>query len=400
MKFLKFSPGHSLRILIGVGLLGLAAISYIPYLFFTYSTNAVVTGHLVTVTAPIDGVITKAPPPIGTELRKDEVIATIENPIVDQHALNNLETEQRALNERIKALTREKDSLEDLHLELDRNHELYQDYMQTRIGHDIDRAEYRKQELSDSVKQSKNQLGRERTLFSKNYSSQSKLDDAFYTTEKSGKAVAQAQSELDRLLSDLKALESGVYIAQDGQTPFQQKQQMDELTIRMTALDTQIQELSAKLEGVNAHYLSEQNRINQLTKADVSSQGHMVVWRTIVNQGNHVDAKTAVVEMVDCSNVFIEMTLPERYFEKIKPGDEASVTLTGAYNSIQGTVVAVRGRSIHPDNQASFVGVPPVLQAREISIMIAINQSDLGSVEGNFCHVGRTAEVSFKGSFL
>lgn len=396
---MKLSPGQILRVLIGVSLLILVASVYLPHLFFTYSTNAVVTGRLITLTTPIDGVVTQAPPPIGTELRKNDVIAIIENQTIDRHPLNDLETEQRVYEERIQSLKRERDALLSLYQQLDYNDRLYRSFLKTRIEKDIDKAKYREQELNATNKQSDNQLKRQQSLFSNRYTSKSKLDEAFFGNERSVKAVAQAQEELERILADLNALRSGVYVTPDGRTdvPYQQ-QRKDEITIRVTTLDSQIQESTARLDSLSARYVSEEERIHQLTKASIVSQKNTVVWRTIATQGNHIDAKTPVVQLVDCSNVYVDMTIHERYFDKIKPGDKASILLTGSTSPIIGTVIAVRGGALRPDAEDDRAGVTPIRRQREIEIMISFDPEDVKSdVKGDFCNVGRTAEVSFKG---
>lgn len=395
---MKFSPGQILRILIGIAILILIGSVYLPHLFFAYSTNSVVTGRLIILTSPIEGFVTQAPPPMGTELRKGDVIAVIENPTVDLQSLTALETDQRSLDGRLQSLKRERESLTVLYQRLDETDKQYRTYLKSRVEKEIEKAKYHEQELSATLKQNKNQLKREKSLFSQHFTSKSKLDDATFSNERSINAVEQAQMEEERLLNDLNALRSGVFVTPDGRAdvPYHQ-QRKDDITLRLATLDTQMEETTARLDTLNARVIAEQERINQLKKTSLISQKPTVVMRGIATQGSHIDAKTPVVELVDCSSVFVDMTIHERFAGKIRPGDKATISIIGTKKPIIGTVTAVRGGSMRPDAETSLAGVTLIRRQRDIEIMIAFDIADLEREEGDFCYVGRTAEVSFSG---
>ncbi len=392
------SGAQLFRITIGLALVALVASVYVPHLFYTYSTNAVVTARLITLDAPIEGIVTLAPPIVGTELEKGDTIAVIENVTIDKSILDNLATEQKGLTEKIEALKNEKETLLNLTAELEKSNRLYSESRKQRLEYDIERAKYRLDELTDTVKQSDVNLQRKQSLFSKGNAAKSNLDSAFFDKERSLKAAEQAKLELDRLTFELSSLQKDVNVDRDGRldVPYQ-KQRMDEIKIRNSNIDTQLQEASARLENINARYAAEEDRINKLAKQSIVSQGYVVIWRSKVNQGNYTNAKEEVVQVVDCDHILLDVTLHERYFDKIKPGDKVKVKLTGSNQTILGRVNSIRGGSLRPDAETAMAGVTPIRRQREIEVFVDLDPDDIRKIKGKFCGVGLTAEAVFEG---
>ena len=104
---------------------------------------------------------------------------------------------------------------------------------------------------------------------------------------------------------------------------------------------------------------------------------HSVVWRNLVEKGTHVNAKEPIVEIIDCSDVFIDVALQERYFEKVKQGQEVFVTLYGSKKKLKGTVRAVRGGLVDPKSQGMLAGINVIRREREIQVIIAIDEEEL-----------------------
>src|SRR5690606_19487155 len=124
---------------------------YFPYLFFTYSSNAVVSARIITLTTPIDGIVSKAPPMAGTELHQGDVIAEFINTTVDRSTVGQLQVEKTSLEERVESLIKEKESLLKLKTELDESKKNFLASREERINYDIKRSEKRHQELIASV---------------------------------------------------------------------------------------------------------------------------------------------------------------------------------------------------------------------------------------------------------
>lgn len=383
---------------IGLGLLVIVGVIYLPYAFFTYSSHAVVSARIVTLTTPIDGVVSKAPQLPGTELHEGDVIAEFVNTTVDRSTLGELKVEKASLEERLEALNKEKSNLLKMKEQLDESKNVYLNSRAARLELDIERAKKRHEELVDTVTENARLLNRKKHLFEKGNVSVSSLDTTFFTTERATKAAEQAKLELERLVTELEMVRKGVFINQDGRTEVTyQDQRIDEINIRVTEIDSRILEVSTRLKAIKERIKLEEDRLSGLEKREIRAPAFSVVLRSYVMDGTHVDEKTKIVDIIDCTKVYVDMTIHEGYFERIKIGERAKIKLRGSTEFIYGTVTHIRGGAAFAEPEKNLAGVAPIRKPHEMQVLIQIDPEDLYNTASDFCHVGRTGEVSFEG---
>jgi multidrug resistance efflux pump len=195
----------------------------------------------------------------------------------------------------------------------------------------------------------------------------------------------------------LKSLEQGIFINIDGRTdvPYQQ-QRIDDISMRQHDLSSKIQEAEIREAALKKACLLEEARFKKMSEATIKAPFNGVAWRVFGAKGSHVDTTKPILEMVDCSNVFVDTSIHERYFSKIKPGDPATIRLVGDKRTLKGIVQSVRGGSLSESSTAFLAGATQVLRPHEIQVMIKINEADVNAGgPGDFCFMGRTGEVSF-----
>ena len=98
------SWGRFLRLIVGLGLIGLPSWFLIPSLWRVSSSQGVVNGHVIIMTSPIDGIVTLAPPPVMQAVTAGSTLVRIEAAIVDRRRLEELEAEAATLTERVAAV--------------------------------------------------------------------------------------------------------------------------------------------------------------------------------------------------------------------------------------------------------------------------------------------------------
>lgn len=391
-----FTTFQIVRLAFGIGILAIIIVIYFPYLFFTYSSNAVVSARIITLTTPIDGIVSKAPPMAGTELHQGDVIAEFINTTVDRSTVGQLQVEKTSLEERVESLIKEKESLLKLKTELDESKKNFLASREERINYDIKRSEKRHQELIASVNENQRLLTRKKELNKKGVLSTSSLDETFFLADRSTKAADQAKLEMERLIVELNDVKKGIFINQDGRSEVTyQDQRIDEIYIRITDIDSRINEYKARITALNERLRIEKDRLSGLEKSDIRAPEFSVVLRSHVLQGTHIDEKTKVVDIIDCSKVFIDMTIHEGYFEKIKMGERVTVKLRGGLKPIHGKVSSVRGGAVFAEPEKAIAGVVPIRRPHEMQVIIEIDKEDLYESASDFCHVGRSGEVSF-----
>lgn len=394
----RFSTSQIIRLGVGIALFVIVAVIYLPYALFTYSSNAVVSARIVTLTTPIDGIVAQAPPPPGTEVRAGDVIAKFVNTTVDRSTLSELKVEKASLEERIASIKKEKENLILMKAELEESKKIYLASRAERLEYDIQRAKKRHEELLDSVTENSRLLNRKKHLFNKGNVSVSSLDTTFFSTERSSKAAEQAKLDMDRMVSELNFLRKGIFINQDGRSEVvYQDQRADEIRIRVEEIDSRILESETRLKAIEERIKIETSRLAGFESREIKATDFSVILRSYVMEGSHIDEKTKVVDVIDCTKVYVDMTIHEGYFEKIQVGEKVSVKLRGSPKKLKGTVSHVRGGATFAEPEKNLAGVSPIRKPHEMQVLIQIDPEGLYDTASDFCHVGRTGEVSFEG---
>jgi multidrug resistance efflux pump len=390
------SKSQIFRIAIGIGLVIIIIYVYVPRFIFTYSVNAVVSARQFTLTAPIPGVVKEGPPLFGSELHPGETIVVLENPTIDTVKLEELIIEENSNTERVAALQQEMANLKKLKEEISHSKNMYFDSLKERTSLELRKAEQRQRELLATLFETRKQLRRKEHLVKGGYVSQSVYDTSKYDYDRASQAVDQAESEIKNLIAKLDSLNAGVYVNTDGRTdvPYQ-LQRYDEISIREADLESKIREFTIKSESIRASRIVEEKRIAELKKRVVTSPVHGAIWRVFVSEGSFVDINMPIVEMIDCTNVFVNVSLPERLFETIKPGQKARIRLSGSSENIYGEVAYIRGGAVDPKTAGFMVGLTHINRQREMEVLVKIHEDALGSTKGDFCNVGRMGEVTF-----
>ena len=90
--------------------------------------------------------------------------------------------------------------------------------------------------------------------------------------------------------------------------------------------------------------------------------------------------------------MFVVFIVPEVDYDEIYPGREAEVRLLGRSEVFKGKVQAVKGSSavVEKDNLAAK---EPEAKERDARIRVQLLPSALNTDFGNFCQVGRSAQV-------
>ncbi len=393
---MKISPGHIARITFAGVLLLIIGFVYLPHLFYTYSITAIVSAPVISITSPIEGILKDAPPTMGTEIKAGDVVGVVENLRFDRWRLDDMSTEMKGVQEKIDALKQEKEKLELVKVDLLKSFKNYTESLEERLKIDIQRAEEYLRERGDTISESKAEYLRKSKLFKKGVVAENQADTAFFNAERATKSAQQTRLDIERLKAQLKSLQQGIFINTDGRTdvPYQQ-QRIDDITMRQHDINSKIQEAEIREASIKKAVALEEERFKKMSEAVVKAPFNGVTWRVFSAKGAHVDTTKPLVEMVDCSKVFVDASIHERYFHKVKPGDSATIKLVGENRVLKGKVQSVRGGSLSESSTAHLAGATQVLRPHEMQVMISIDEKEVANNVNDFCFMGRTGEVSF-----
>jgi multidrug resistance efflux pump len=101
-----------------------------------------------------------------------------------------------------------------------------------------------------------------------------------------------------------------------------------------------------------------------------------------------------LLEIVDCTHVYVEATARERFFESLQPGRAVRVRLAGSNRDIPGTIRDVVGPGADTTT-ASTVAAIRHSTGTEAQLIVGIDRSAMPPSLGSMCNVGRSATVYF-----
>lgn len=215
--------------------------------------------------------------------------------------------------------------------------------------------------------------------------------------------VSIARAELDRLRGEAAkleveadAVERGIMLDSSAEGAGYARQRLDEVRLTLAELHARLKVMKARADSLSQTKDETETRLAAQHSFAPISAIDGVVWRAAPELGSEVAVGDILIEIVDCDRRFLEVSLSERYFERIRPGDIATVQLKGSSSTLTATVSAVGGSSARLSDTSFAAGRPQDTGgAAQILLDLPPALSDGNQATAGFCNVGRTAEVRF-----
>ncbi|MDQ0561991.1 multidrug resistance efflux pump [Rhizobium mesoamericanum] len=380
------------RISVGLVLLVLAAIVFLPGLTGVTSLDGTVNARFATVNAPIDGAIAEAPSRVGVPVVEGQPLLRIANARVNRETLASLRAEHNAALDRAAALRRERDELIALRQQLAARLEVYKRTTIANLEREVEilRKRVEVSQAQDVVAQV--DLDRRLTLESKGILTKKLVESARAAGAATGGEVEISNMTVEQLEQKLDAVRQGIFIG-DGQNdvPYS-RQREDEVLVRINDLNTRIAENETRAIEVGKQIAEESNRVDSLASATVSASFDGVVWSSNIVNGSNVLLNNELMRVLDCRELFVDILVPEVDYDEIYVGRTAEVRLFGRGDVFKAVVLSVRGSSAIIEKDA-FAANQPVTTARSARIRLSLAPSSLNTDFANFCQVGRSVQV-------
>ena len=111
---MQVSRGRFLRLFLLILVVAIAAILLVPRTVLTVRPNGTVNAKVITISAPIDGLLTRSTPDVGTPVSSGEIIAKIENRLEAQPLLAELDQQVNVARTLVDALSTKRKALIEL----------------------------------------------------------------------------------------------------------------------------------------------------------------------------------------------------------------------------------------------------------------------------------------------
>lgn len=388
------------RILFGAGLMIFAG-----YLFWQRQTRVIsrvgyINAELITIYAPITGTLHLERINVGSVLPKGFLIGSITNErnpqiAIDVENLNSrlrlAQNQLKSVNERLNARQRLADFLTKK--------------TQSQISLDIDffranveRARSELKQAQANLELARKEAQRFTRLAEEGAVSQQRADQALAEMKAASALVASRQAEVERSLSALTATQQGLQLDSARTFSFPQIRLLD-LQQEITDLIQEKRQLEVSVLTLEQELRKAQLQLNLQRSANLESPVNSVVWSVNIRTGElgvPVNTGTAILQLLDCHEIWATALVTERANRKLRLGQPAEVRLLDGSNRIyRGWVRSIRG-GVGRVTAGADVAVPPdELVRNELEVQVTLDDRGEALAGGRFCSVGQSVEVMF-----
>jgi len=350
------------------------------------TADAVVNAPIVTVRATVAGNLTVPTRQLGGRITQGEVLASIQDPVVDRIRLDDLLMEARleeATRVQIEALLSDTQAIRDTlvaRTAIFREERLQE--LRTRLAH----AEARlaildaqgaipdddQQSLLDAVGDGTDRLPGEPRL------------DAL--------VLDHARERVAVLQIALRAAEQNVFLGDGYNDAPNAEQRAIELESEIAALQSRLIEAQERSAAVRERADRERLRVNSLTGGDVSSPVTGLLWEVLQANGVNVQRGDPLLRLVDCQGAVVTGSVTEGVYNALSIGDAAKFRLAGASSVYDATVARLAGSGAETIYRNLAVA-PSQRHLERFDVALIVPQLAQSGPEA--CMIGRTGRAFF-----
>lgn len=352
------------------------------------SADAVVNAPVVTVRAIVAGNLSVPTRQLGARVTQGEVIAGIEDPVVDRIRLDDLLMEARleeATRVQIEALLADTDATREALLQ------------RTQIF-----RERRLEELRARLSHAETRLA----ILEADGAPTGEVQQQLLDTVEEGAERLPGEPRLDTLVLDharervevlqiaLRAAEENVFLGDGYNDSPNAEQRATELASEVAALRTRLTEAQERVAAVRERVDRERLRVNGLTGGEMQSPVSGLLWEVLQADGVNVQRGDPLLRLVDCRATMVTASVTERVYNSLAVGDAARFRLGGSSTVYDATVARLAGSGAETIYRNLAVAPSQRHLERYDVALIVPELAQLGT-EG--CMIGRTGRAFFDG---
>jgi len=383
------------RIALALLIIAVSAWAFTPYVAYRVSSSALLNSEIVRVRAPIAGYAASGLPHQGEFIDHAATLPLIKSYPADHRRLLDLEGRQAAAKQLSELASKQLVEIAGLDRELEKRMQAYRDGMIERLGHEIEETEAERNGCVAEVRQRREIESRMQELAKSGTISQIRSATALAEQEATETKCQVAAARVGRLKAELISVQMGVYLRDAANDVPYSQQQRERLLLRRQELETEAHRESANVARLAFDIAEERLQVEHLAQYNLTLPLDHVVWSVPASPGSAVTQGQTVIDLADCDHRFVAVELPEREFEKIKPGDSVSVRLIGSSNWREGYVRQASGSAARADDRllAAKVAAPT---PGNVTVEVTLAQDVSPAANSRYCDIGRMAEVRFQ----
>jgi multidrug resistance efflux pump len=388
------------RVVLGLGLVITAG-----YLLWQRQTRVVsrvgyLNAELITIYAPITGVLSLERIDVGNVLPEGFDIGSItneRNPQIEIDvenlrsrillAKNQLKSVNERLGNRQKLvdfLTKKADSQATLDIKFFRAN--------------LDRARSELRQAQANLHLARKEAQRFTQLAKEGVVPQQRADQAIAELKTAEALVLSRQADVDRSMSALNATQQGLQLDSARTFSFPQIRLLD-LEREIADLAQEKRQIEVSISVLEQELRKAQLQLDLQRSAELKSPIEAVVWSVNTRTGKlgvPIGAGTPILQLLNCQEVWATALVAEKQNRRLQIGQPAEVRLLDGTNRIyKGRVRSIRG-GVGRVPAGVDVAVPPSdLVRNELEVQVTLDDRGEELSAGRFCSVGQSIEVVF-----
>ncbi|MDX1822020.1 MAG: HlyD family efflux transporter periplasmic adaptor subunit [Paracoccaceae bacterium] len=349
------------------------------------SADAVVNAPVVTVRAPVAGNLRIQPRQLGSTVSRGEVIASIEDLLVDRVRLDDLLMELRlaeAAHGQLTALLQETETIRE---QLLARGSVFREQRLAELRTRLDHAERRlaiiesAETEADLDQQALDELADDMERLPAEPRNLALLKD-------------HAQERVAVLRIALQAARQGVYLGDGYNDAPNAEQRAAELASEIALLTTQLIEAEARRDAIQERINRERLRVNTFAGGEILSPVNGIFWEILEADQVNVQRGDPLVRIVDCGATIVTLSVTERIFNRLTVGQSASFRLGGSSTVYDGTVNRLAGSGAETIYRNLAVA-PSQRHLERFDVTLQVPGLRQGA--GEACLIGRTGRAFF-----
>lgn len=373
----------------GAALLAVGALTTYQHVIVRVSREAVVNARVVSIRAPMDGIVKAAASAPGRTVRAGMSMGEVEDPTPDDARSFQLQLDVKATARERDTLARRLNDLRQARAEASAQADAYR---LGRIRQDELRIEEAGAGLAAAAAREADATAaanRGAALHERGYISDAGYERLFHAREVAQQESIAAHKRLDTLTVELEAARNGTYLGDNYNDVPSSFQRARELTVRIDETRSAIEELKQKDETVTAQLAAEQKRLVARSSAALTAPIDGNLWTVQAAAGEFVRKGQELFTVLDCSTVVVTASVSERDYNELRLGEPVRFRIAGTGREYNGKIAKLgltsTGRSF-------------AISPEERRHQVAVQLLDLPEGENDSCAVGRTGEIVFEGN--
>ncbi len=358
------------------------------------SLEGVVNAPLITLRAPIDGVMEAADAVSGQSVAATDVLFRVHDTRIDERPRIELIGHLSAAIQRKASVQASVNELEMLAGQLRDRDTVYAAAQQVVLAAGVRSSEAAILGAAGGLVNARGQEGRARLLLASGTAPKSRLDDAIAVRLGAEAALGRAAADRDSAVAQLKAERAGVYLQNGFGGSTYHQQRLDEIRVREIELRHQLGNTDGEIASLRSQLDAETARLASFRDIVVPAGAGGQIASVYVSAGTQVLRGNPLADVLDCGGLYIEANVATGWFGSPRAGSPVTIRVYDQDRPMHGYVRALRDSGISLDPSRT-IPVADRQNRQQLTVLIDLDPDERAEVRLHGCPVGRPATVRF-----